>query len=92
MIQVVAYHAQQATLNIDKGADKLEKARRKKLRNLKVHTTNQQDPHMQNNPIQFHWFLFYLSFFFLLLQRKTKILFWVVVVLVIVVLLLLFID
>lgn len=36
MIQVVEYHAQQATLNVEYGADQLEKAREKKIKRLKT--------------------------------------------------------
>lgn len=36
MITLVEYHANQATLNIDKGASKLEKARELKIKKLKV--------------------------------------------------------
>lgn len=83
MIQVVAYHAQQATLNIDKGADKLDKARRTKIRNLKVGMTA-FFPIIESKINQFLFLLYF--------QRKTKLLFWVVVILVIIVLLLLFIE
>lgn len=39
MITLVEYHANQATLNIDKGANKLEKARELKIKRLKVSTS-----------------------------------------------------
>lgn len=39
LISLVEYHANQATLNIDKGAAKLEKARDMKIKKLKVNIT-----------------------------------------------------
>lgn len=61
MIQVVAYHAEQATLNIDKGADKLDKARRTKIRNLKVGMT-----------IFLHFRLKLIKFFLILFAAENK--------------------
>lgn len=38
LIQVVEYHAQQATINMDRGADQLEKARTSQMKYLKRKT------------------------------------------------------
>lgn len=69
MIQVVAYHAQQATLNIDKGADKLDKARRTKIRNLKV---NFIDFNYKQWIVRDIWYVDSTIFFHLLLSEKNK--------------------
>lgn len=37
MIQVIEYHAVQASNHVDKGTEKLEKARENKIKSLKVH-------------------------------------------------------
>lgn len=65
LIDQIEYYAHQATLNVDKGAGKLEKAREMKIKRLKVYLhsidlSSLQFTHMHCLQIFFFLFLFLL--------------------------------
>lgn len=80
LITLAEYHAHQATLNIDKGAGKLEKARDLKIKRLKVN--------IRFLPLFGSTFNEY-SFS---LQLKTWILFWLTIILIFCIIILVFLD
>lgn len=85
LVQVVEYHAQQASTNVDKAEKQLEKARELKIKSLKVSTNNSKT----STFVQTIWCNGHFSFIHYL-QKKTCILIWVAVILTVLVLILLF--